>query len=188
MTLHRSGKMTLHSSKLPSGIANMRTSSGVASLILFLAYGLAFSAKHNLKQRHQKFCQGPKPRDNCTCYIEGQKQNYPDGRACYVKFSGYNDELDYKEGTCKSERCLYTNISYGCKHVDEKRKKRMKLGDQVGCAFTCYNRETKTKEFAYYYEGAPCLHAVGPGNYTKGTCVKAEDKMICHPIKAPLSC
>ncbi|XP_075739928.1 uncharacterized protein LOC119169432 isoform X6 [Rhipicephalus microplus] len=142
----------------------MRTSSGVASLILFLAYGLAFSAKHNLKQRHQKFCQGP------------------------VKFSGYNDELDYKEGTCKSERCLYTNISYGCKHVDEKRKKRMKLGDQVGCAFTCYNRETKTKEFAYYYEGAPCLHAVGPGNYTKGTCVKAEDKMICHPIKAPLSC
>ncbi|KAL3171782.1 hypothetical protein MRX96_001425 [Rhipicephalus microplus] len=153
-----------------------------------LSNDLHFSAKHSSIQRHQKFCHGPKPRDNCTCYIKGQKQKYPDGKECYVKSSGYNHELDYKEGKCKTGECQYINISHGCKHVDEEQKKRMKLGDQVGCAFTCYNRETKTKEFAYYYEGAPCLHAVGPGNYTKGTCVKAEDKMICHPIKAPLSC
>uniref|UniRef100_L7M9K7 Putative secreted peptide n=1 Tax=Rhipicephalus pulchellus TaxID=72859 RepID=L7M9K7_RHIPC len=166
----------------------MASSSCVASLILLLAYGFTFSAALYHGKRYDNFCQEPKPRDNCTCYIRGKKLIHRDNTACYVLSSGYNDELDYKAGACKNGECKYTNISYGCKHVTEEQKKRMTLGGQVGCAFTCYSRETNKKEFAYYYNDAPCLHAVGPGKYTNGTCVSENDKMICRELPTPLSC
>uniref|UniRef100_A0A224YCJ0 Basic tail secreted protein n=1 Tax=Rhipicephalus zambeziensis TaxID=60191 RepID=A0A224YCJ0_9ACAR len=166
----------------------MAASSCVASLIFWLAYDVTFSATPYRGQRYQNFCQEPKPRDNCTCYIRGEKGFHRDNTPCYVLFGGYNEELDYKEGRCQKGECKYTNISYGCKHVGEEQKKRMNLGGQVGCAFTCLGRETKKKEFAYYYNGAPCLHAVGPGKYTNGTCASENDKMVCRKLPAPLSC
>ncbi|XP_049528993.1 uncharacterized protein LOC125947761 [Dermacentor silvarum] len=55
-----------------------------------------------------------KPRDNCTCEVDGQIHKYPDGYPCLVLTDGYNGENDYKHGTCQDGKCIYTEIPFGC--------------------------------------------------------------------------
>ncbi|XP_070392830.1 uncharacterized protein [Dermacentor albipictus] len=108
------------------------------------------------------------------------------GTPCYVLDRGYNGEIDYKRGTCKGEKCQYTEIPKGC---ESKLKHRQSpSGKQVGCAFTCY--EDGQTKFNYFLPGTKCRHAVAPGKYVDGTCFKEEPsgEVHCSDIPPPMAC
>ncbi|XP_054930580.1 uncharacterized protein [Dermacentor andersoni] len=109
-----------------------------------------------------------------------------EGSSCYVLTYGYNEEIDYKRGTCKDGKCQYSEIPKGC----ESKLKHLPSpsGKQVGCAFTCY--EDGQTKFNYFPPGTKCRHAIAPGKYVDGTCFKEEPsgKVHCKEIPPPLAC
>ncbi|XP_075543563.1 uncharacterized protein LOC142578021 [Dermacentor variabilis] len=107
------------------------------------------------------------------------------GSLCYVLTPGYNEETDYKGGTCQEGKCLYTAIPKGC---EKYKRYPSPSGNQVGCAFTCY--ENGQRKFNYFLPGTKCRHVTTPGKYVDGTCVKegSSGKVHCKEIPPPLAC
>ncbi|KAK8772113.1 hypothetical protein V5799_024643 [Amblyomma americanum] len=92
---------------------------------------------------------------------------------------GYDGELTVKLGECKNSICRVKNITLGCKGVINATKIE-DFNPQIGCAYTCTNKTTNTKEFNYIAVGSPCMHALPNGTFVQKTCQRSGDGILCR--------
>uniref|UniRef100_A0A023FQH3 Putative secreted protein n=1 Tax=Amblyomma cajennense TaxID=34607 RepID=A0A023FQH3_AMBCJ len=84
---------------------------------------------------------------NCTCEVNGERGQHPDGTKCH--------DGNGRIGNCTQGKCTTAPSSYGCEGKNGSEKGS--TVDKTMCTFTCTNKDGKT-EWAYSPDGTSCLN------------------------------